>query len=111
MDLQIEVSNPHYHPDKDNGYTKKRDLTVKPYWVANEKHEGYPIIMPPRETALFEDRQELHIHFPSYLQVKINGELFMARVKVSTEMFNPVVHIDNVDADRLAIKTGDKATL
>lgn len=113
MTIEVEVSRPHYHPDKDNGYTKKRDLSVPPHWVANERVEkdgvSYAVVMPPREKELYEDRQELHVHFPEYLPVVINDQQYWMKVKVQPgEYFEPKIHIDDVEAKEFNINPGDK---
>lgn len=111
----IEVSKPHFHPSKDNNYTKKRDLSVPPHWVANERIEkdgkSYAVIMPPRNEELFEDRQALHIHIPAYVTLNIKGKEYKAKVKVHDESFSPVVHIDSVEAELLGIKGGEEVNL
>ena len=116
MNIEIEISKPHYHPSKDKGYTKKRDLSVPPHWVANERVEkngkSYAVVMPPRKKELYEDRQSVHIHLPEYLPVKIKGEIFWVKLKVQEgEYFEPKIHFDDVDAIEFNIKSGQKGQL
>lgn len=119
MKIEVEISNPHYHPGKDwnTPLTKKRDLTVPPHWVANERMEdgqgnSYGIVMPPREKELLELRQPVHIHMPEYLVIKIGEQEFKARIKVEKGYdFEPKVHFDNVEAEEKGINSGDIAEL
>lgn len=118
MKIPIEVSNPHYHPGPDFSMevTKKRDLSVPPHWVANERMEkdgkSYAIVMPPRAQELYEIRQEVHIHFPEYVTIMINGSYVRAKVKVQLgEEFEPRVHFDHIESEELNIKSGDIAEL
>ena len=116
MKVTIEISNPHYHPGPgfEMAVTKKRDLSVPPNWVANERIElfgkSYAIIMPPRETELLELEQEPHIHLPEYLTVLVNGKEFRVKVKVSPHEFAPVIHFDSQTAEREGI-TDTETTL
>lgn len=114
--MKVEVSRPHYHPDKDNGYTKKRDLSVPPHWVANERVEkdgvSYAVVMPPRPQELYEMEQPVHIHIPERVMITVNGIQMLAKVKVQQgEVFAPVVHFDHITAEKLNIKGGEEATL
>lgn len=113
--MKIEISKPHYHPSKDSNYTKKRDLSVPPNWVANERIEkdgiSYAIVMPVREEELFETRQPIHIHIPAYLEIEINGVGFRAKVKVSDYYFKPVIHVDEHDANLLGLKGNENVTI
>lgn len=119
MKLLVEVSNPHYHPgphDNTAELTIKRRLSVPPHWVANERMEengkSYAIVMPPRDQALYEDRQEVHIHMPEYAWIDIGGKKFKAKVKIQPgQPFEPVVHFDNVEAGMFEIKGGEEAVL
>lgn len=114
MKLKCEVSKPHYHPSKAENtseLTVKRRLSVPPHWVANERLEdggkSYAIVMPPRDESLFEDRQEVHIHFPEYVWINVDGAKVKARVKVqSGQPFEPVVHFDDVEAEMFGIESG-----
>lgn len=113
--MKVEVSRPHYHPgpDFDMEVTKKRDLSVPPHWVANERveHDGksYAVVMPPRAEELFEERQEVHIHMPEVVEIKIGDKFYKAKVKLSPEDFAPVVHFDNVEAEEHGIVGGEEA--
>jgi hypothetical protein len=118
--MKVEVSRPHYHPGKDfkTPVTKKRDLSVPPHWVANERitHPGtghsYAIVMPPRDFELYETHQEVHIHIPLYTKIEINGKEYMAKVKVHEGYgFKPVVHFDHIEAEKEGIKGGEDAVL
>ncbi len=116
--MKVEVSNPHYHPgpDFDMKVTKKRDLSVPPHYVCNErvtlKGKSYAIVMPPRDKELWEDRQPVHIHIPEYAPIMINKKMHLAKVKVSQgEFFMPIVHFDNVEAEENGIKGGEEAIL
>lgn len=115
--MKLEISKPHYHPGKSDirKFTKKRDLSVPPNWVANEKvkykHKYYAVVMPKREESLYEDRQALHIHLPEYVELKINGQRCLAKVKVHKERFEPVVHVDDVEAVTLGVVGGEEITL
>lgn len=117
MQIAIEVSNPHYHPGQsfDMKVTKKRDLSVPPNWVANERIEkdgvSYAIVMPPREKELFEDRQTPHLHLPSKVMGRINGQPVLLSIKISNADFTPVIHFDHIDAERYGIKKGTVAIL
>lgn len=116
MKIKIEVSRPHYHPDKDDGYTKKRDLSVPPYWVANERveneGESFAVVMPPRPEALFEKRQPVHVHIPEYLTLFVKGKEMKAKIKVEKgQVFEPTIHFDNVEAGELGLEVGDTGEL
>lgn len=117
MKILCEISRPHYHPgpDFDMKVTKKRDLSVPPHWVANERIEkdgqSYAIVMPPREKELYELRQEMHIHLPSYLTVRVNGRDFKVKVKVNEGEFEPRLHVDHIDSETKLINPGDEAIL
>lgn len=117
MKLICEVSKPHYHPGKDFDMpvTKKRDLSIPPNWVANERIEkdgvSYAIVMPPREVELYEVDQETHVHLPEYIFVRVNGQLIKAKVKVSSTQFEPRVHFSDIAAEALGIKDGDKGSV
>jgi hypothetical protein len=118
MKIKIEVSRPHYHPNRDKGYTKKRDLSVPPYWVANEREinpetgESFAVVMPPRESELFERRQPVHVHIPEYLTIVVKGRAMKAKIKVEKgQVFEPTVHFDNIESEELGIEEGDEATL
>lgn len=112
MKIIAEISNPHYHPDKNyqGALTHKRDLSVPPHWAANERIEkdgkSYAIIMPPREQELYEDMQPIHIHLPSHLYIEVNGIKIRAKVKVHPEEFQPRVHFDSVDGKVYEIESG-----
>lgn len=114
MKFICEVSKPHYHPGKDFKMlvTKKRDLSIPPNWVANERIEkdgvSFAIVMPPREVELYEVDQETHIHLPEYIWIKVNGKVIKAKVKVGDSQFDPRVHFSDVSAEALAINDGDK---
>lgn len=117
--MKVEVSNPHLHPSHETAkglkLTKKRDLSVPPHWVANERVEkdgkSYAVVMPPRIGELYEERQIPHIHMPEYVYIDINGVSYAAKVKLSNEHFDPVVHFDNIDAKQFGIKGGEEATI
>lgn len=119
MKIICEVSRPHFHPSKDTqfplGVTKKRDLSVPPNWVANERiikdEVSYAVVMPPREAELFEIEQEVHIHLPEYLIVEVDGKLVKAKVKVSPYQFQPVVHFDEKTADLIGITNGQEGSV
>jgi len=97
----VEISKPHYHPGKDfnKPLTKKRDLSVPPNWVANERVEkdgvSYAIVMPPRENELYETEQEPHIHLPSHITVLVDGKPMRLKVKVEPYDFVPAIHLDH----------------
>ncbi len=96
--------------------TKKRDLSIPPNWVANERVEkdgrSYAVVMPPRDKELWEDRQEPHLHLPEYLPVMIKDQKYWVKVKVSGgEYFEPKLHFDDVDASELKIESGDLGIL
>jgi hypothetical protein len=116
--MKIEISQPHYHPGPNediSNYTKKRNLSVPPNWVANERIEidgkDYAVILPAREEPLLEFRQGIHIHMPTFLLIEINGIKQVAKVKISDETFKPVVHVDNIEADKLGLKGGEEVTI
>lgn len=119
--MKVEISRPHYHPGKDFDMTvtKKRDLSVPPHWVTNEKMTNpetgqmFSIIMPPRDEELYELRQPVHIHTPEFVEITVNGKQFLAKVKVveGQGTFKPVVHFDHEQAELENINTGDEATL
>jgi len=105
--------------------TKKRDLSQRGQWVANERiehpitHKSYAIIMPPREQELWEDRQSPHIHLDPKTASKLgveNGAVVTGRVRGTNiqmkikvdKNFIPRAHFDDVDADLWGIKTGDE---
>lgn len=120
MNIEVEVSRPHYHPGKDFDMvvTKKRDLSVPPHWVANERitnpdtGKDFAIVMPPRDEELYELRQPIHIHIPLYVPVSINGKVLMAKIKPQEGFsFEPKLHIDSFEAEELGIKGGERATL
>ena len=100
LEVLLEVSKPHYHPgpDFDIEVTKKRDLSVPPHWVANERIEkdgvSYAIVMPARAEELFEVNQEPHIHLPEYIDIIINGKVVRVKVKVEPYEFVPAIHLD-----------------
>lgn len=130
MRILCEVSNPHYHPgpDFDMKVSKKRDLSVPPHWVADQRihktdedgdpyGQSYAIVMPPRDEELWEDRQAVHIHCDDLTYkklggvdlkiIKVKGRQFMAKVKVSLGyVFEPVIHFDHVDAEKFGIENG-----
>lgn len=122
MKVICEISKPHYHPGP--GFkmkvTKKRDLSQKGQWVANERIEkngkSYAIVMPPRSKELWEERQEPHLHADpetaQNLGVK-DGDIlnpkncpFSIKIKIA-ENFVPRIHLDHVDAEKYNIKNGD----
>lgn len=117
MQIPIEISRPHYHPGKsfDMKVTKKRDLSIPPNWVANERIEkdgvSYAIVMPPRDKELYEIEQEPHIHLSEYVFIKINGGFIRAKVKLGPDEFDPKVHFDDITAKELGITSGMEATL
>lgn len=118
MKIKIEVSRPHYHPNKDKGYTKKRDLSVPPYWVANEREidpetgESFAVVMPPRELELWERRQPVHVHIPEYLMLTVQGKQMKAKIKIEKgQVFEPTVHFDSCEAEELGIVGGEEAEL
>lgn len=117
MKIECEISRPHYHPgpDFDMKVTKKRDLSVPPHWVANERIErdgkSYAIVMPPRDKELYEERQQLHIHLPSHVVIKVKGKEMIAKVKVEPYLFKPTVHFDDVEAKVFNIESGMEAEL
>lgn len=117
MKIQCEISRQHYHPgpDFDMKVTKKRDLSVPPHWVANEriKKDGssYAIVMPPRDKELYEVSQETHIHFPQRVRILVNGQIITAKVKVEPYDFEPKVHFDESTARQFNINPEDEATL
>jgi hypothetical protein len=117
MKLICEVSRDHYHPgpDFDMPVTKKRDLSVPPNWVANEKIQKdgkwYSIVMPPRDKELYEVEQEVHIHVPEYIMIEVNGKQIRAKVKVSAGVdFEPRAHFGELAAEHLGIKQGDEGS-
>lgn len=119
MTVICEISNPHYHPGP--GFkmqlTKRRHLSVPPYWVANERleHEGksYAIIMPARSKELWEDFQPPHIHVPKsfpdigpYCKGHVpTGQIILFKVKREPYEFGAVAHFDNMDAEQYGIKS------
>lgn len=114
--MKIEISKPHYHPgpnEDTSKYTKKRNLSVPPNWVANERinivGKDYAVIMPPREKSELELRQGLHIHMPLFVEIEINGIKQIAKVKLSDETFKPVVHVDDIRAEQLGLKGDEEA--
>lgn len=143
MKIEIEISRPHYHPSHDSAetllLTKKRDLSVPPHYVTNERinhpdtGESYAIVMPPRDHELWEDRQSVHIHCNghTFLEIKelfglhhsvpadnevitvpiqINGFTLPAKVKIHEGYdFEPKIHFDHVDAEHYGINSGDFA--
>lgn len=118
MNIKVEISKPHYHPGPDwkLPLTKKRDLSVPPYWVANERREFGPqslaIVMPPRDKELYEFDQPVHIHIPEFLEIEVNGKKMKAKIKVEKGYdFEPTVHFDHLEAEKLEIKSGDIAVL
>lgn len=117
MKVICEISKPHYHPGPDfkMEVTKKRDLSIPPNWVANERieHEGvnYAIVMPPRAVELYEVDQETHIHLPEYVYIEVNGKRIKARVKVEPTQFEPRVHFSDVAAEALGITNGTEGNL
>lgn len=136
MKIEVEISNPHYHPGPEFNIplTKKRDLSVPPHWVANERlknpdaytilldsqpqvasiedKDAIAIVMPPRDKALWEYRQAPHIHIPEYLPVDINGKIVKVKVKIQKGYdFEPKIHFDNVEAAELGIEKGTYAEL
>lgn len=114
MKIICEVSRPHYHPgpDFDMPVTKKRDLSIPPNWVANERIEkdgiSYAIVMPPREVELYELDQETHIHLPEYIYIQVHGKRIKIKVKVGDSQFEPRVHFSEAAAEELGIKPGDE---
>jgi hypothetical protein len=114
MKVICEVSRAHYHPGKDFKIevTKKRDLSIPPNWVANERIEkdgvSYAIVMPARETELFETNQAVHIHIPQYLTVRVNGKRIRAKVKLEPYEFEPRVHFDEDTAEELGVGNGQE---
>lgn len=103
MKIICEISKPHYHPGPgDHKFTKKRDLSVPPNWVANERVEkdgkSYAVVMPPRDEELWEERQAPHIHLPEQVYVKINDEWVLAKLKVGGQDYIPRMHFDDKDA-------------
>jgi hypothetical protein len=121
MRIPCEISNPHYHPgpDFDMVVTKKRDLSVPPHWVANERitnpdtGQEFAIVMPPRDQELWEIRQAPHIHMPEFVEIEVNGQKIIAKVKVEKGVgpFEPKVHFDHIDAKENDITPLDTATL
>lgn len=117
MKIPIEISRPHYHPgpDFDMEVTKKRDLSVPPHWVANERiakdGKDYAIVMPPRDQELYEERQEVHIHMSEYQPIMVNGRQIMAKVKLHPEQFESRVHFDDYEAASRNLKGGEEAVL
>lgn len=118
MKVILEVSRPHYHPGPkfDTPVTKKRDLSIPPNWVANERIEkdgvSFAIVMPPREEELYETEQAVHIHLPEYIWVKLSdGQLVLAKVKIEPSQFTPRVHFDEQAAAKYSVKNGDKASV
>lgn len=132
MKIEIEVSRPHYHPSKETvkklTLTKKRDLSVPPHWVANERitrpetGHSYAIVMPERDHELWEVTQPVHIHCDrkTYEQlgsvenkvITVNTQQFAAKVKVSDGYeFEPKIHFDHVDAAKYNINPGDYAII
>ena len=133
MNIKVEISRPHYHPSHataaELSLTKKRDLSVPPHWVANERriHPGtghsYAIVMPPRDHELYEVRQPVHIHCDQktfelfgdlgtemYKRIMINGQEFAAKVKVSEGYeFEPTIHFDHIDAEKYGINADTMA--
>lgn len=113
--MKLEISRPHYHPgpDFDMTVTKKRDLSVPPHWVANERienpetGESFAIVMPPRDKELYEVRQPVHIHMPEYVELTIKGQQYLAKVKLSEGSFKPVIHMDHIEAKELGVSGGD----
>lgn len=131
MKIKIEVSRPHYHPSYQTAeeltLTKKRDLSVPPHWVANERvidrqtGESLAVVMPPREEELYEYRQGIHIHCDEAtyrelgeVDVKviwIKGKEYAANVKVSEDYnFPPTIHIDHIFSQQEDITSEDEAT-
>ena len=117
MKIKIEVSGPHYHPglDFNKEVTKKRDLSVPPNWVANERIEkdgiSYAIVMPKRDEELYEILQEPHIHLPQYLEVKVKDKMIRVKVKVEPYQFEPKIHLDKETSQNLSIISGDKGIM
>lgn len=117
MKLICEVSRPHYHPGKDFNMpvTKKRDLSIPPNWVANERMEKdgitYAIVMPPRQNELYEIGQEAHIHLPPYIMVKVAGKMVRVKVKIEPYEFEPRVHFDQQTAEQLGITNGQEGEI
>ena len=129
MKIKVEISRPHYHPSHESvkklTLTKKRDLSVPPHWVANERvnHPGtghsYAVVMPARENELWETHQPVHIHCDelTYIElgsveskvITVNTQQFTAKVKPSVGSFEPVVHFDHLDAEKYNINNGDEA--
>jgi hypothetical protein len=124
MNIKAEISRRHYHPGPEShpdlmaGLTKRNDLSVPPYWAANEKIEKdgklYTIVMPARAKELFEDDQEAHLHVPksfrgtnTYLEGVINGQRMLFKVKREPYEFEPVAHFDEQTAEKNNIKPGD----
>ena len=128
MKAICEVSRPHYHPGLDfrGKVTKKRDLSVPPNWVANERIEkngvSYAIVMPPRDKELWEERQEIHAHIPKSYGFKDNAIVTIkhefdiwcftsVKVKNISDEFIPRVHFDHVDAERYGITSGEECDI
>jgi hypothetical protein len=122
MKIICEVSKPHYHPGPDftMEVTKKRDLSVPPHWVTNERIEkdgqSFAIVMPPRDKELYEIRQPVHIHFPKeyegqlkeYELIKVGDYEITAKVKIEPYLgFVPKVHFDHISAEQYNIKSGE----
>jgi hypothetical protein len=130
MKIKIEVSRPHYHPShesvKELTLTKKRDLSVPPHWVANERvnhpetNIPYAVVMPPRNEELWEERQAMHIHCDSEMfrllgslsnkMVYIKNKPYSATVKESKDVtFEPTIHIDHIFSEQYNINSNDEA--
>lgn len=137
MKIEIEVSRPHYHPSHESvkllSLTKKRDLSVPPHWVANERvtnpesNQSFAVVMPPRDEELYEHRQPIHVHMDETtlnklneslngtelesLRLLIKGKDYLAKVKVSPAnyTFEPKVHIDHIQSEMDNINSGDLA--
>lgn len=114
MKIECEVSKPHYHPGKSfkKRLTKKRDLSVPPNWVANERIEkdgiSYAIVMPKRDKELYEIFQEPHIHLPKYITVNLKGKDTRIRLKVEDrDDFEPKAHFDESTAILFNIDRGE----
>lgn len=100
LEVLVEVSKPHYHPgpDFDMVVTKKRDLSVPPHWVANERIEkngqSYAIVMPARKEELFENNQKPHIHLPKFIDIILDGKPVRVMLKIEDYDFTPALHLD-----------------
>ena len=110
MKIIAEISNPHYHPSNNLKVSKKRNLSIPPNWVANERiiknGISYAIVMPKRKKELFEKRQRVHLHLPQYMILKLNGKKIKTKIKVHNNQFEPKVHFDMVDGKHYKIVSG-----